>query len=141
MRNATAAAPTAWPPPLARPAPVPRTPQASSAANMLLIAFGVVVCALGEANLVIKGLVQQLVALLFEVRPRPARRRAAPLLPAPSALGSPPAAERLPLGRPGRPAQRALQLPLAAALPGRCAAAHAPARRPRPPRPPRRPRA
>lgn len=35
---------------------------------MLLIAFGVVVCALGEANLVMKGLVQQLVALLFEVR-------------------------------------------------------------------------
>lgn len=35
---------------------------------MLLIAFGVVVCALGEANLVIKGLLQQLVALLFEVR-------------------------------------------------------------------------
>lgn len=34
---------------------------------MLLIAFGVVVCALGEANLVIKGLVQQLVALVFEV--------------------------------------------------------------------------
>lgn len=35
---------------------------------MLLIAFGVVVCALGEANLVYKGLAQQLVALLFEVR-------------------------------------------------------------------------
>ena len=34
---------------------------------MLLIAFGVVVCALGEANLVMKGLVQQLIALLFEV--------------------------------------------------------------------------
>ena len=41
--------------------------QWSSAANMALIAFGVVVCALGEANLVMKGLVQQLVALLFEV--------------------------------------------------------------------------
>ncbi|KAL4422706.1 hypothetical protein ABPG75_008903 [Micractinium tetrahymenae] len=40
--------------------------QCSSAANMVLIAFGVVVCALGEANLVIKGLVQQLVALVFE---------------------------------------------------------------------------
>ncbi|KAI7845789.1 hypothetical protein COHA_000702 [Chlorella ohadii] len=38
----------------------------SSAANMALIAFGVVVCALGEANLVMKGLVQQLVALVFE---------------------------------------------------------------------------
>ncbi len=34
---------------------------------MALIAFGVVVCALGEANLVMKGLVQQLVALVFEV--------------------------------------------------------------------------
>ena len=41
--------------------------QWSSATNMALIAFGVVVCALGEANLVMKGLVQQLVALLFEV--------------------------------------------------------------------------
>ncbi|KAI3430431.1 hypothetical protein D9Q98_005026 [Chlorella vulgaris] len=40
--------------------------QWSSAANMLLIAFGVVVCALGEANLVMKGLAQQLIALLFE---------------------------------------------------------------------------
>jgi len=38
----------------------------SSAANMALIAFGVVVCAIGEANLVVKGLVQQLAALLFE---------------------------------------------------------------------------
>ena len=45
----------------------PARPQWSSAANMVLIAFGVVVCALGEANLVMKGLVQQLVALLFEV--------------------------------------------------------------------------
>lgn len=34
--------------------------------NMLLIAFGVVVCAIGELNLVIGGLVQQLTALLFE---------------------------------------------------------------------------
>jgi len=34
---------------------------------MILIAFGVVVCALGEANLVMKGLLQQLVALGFEV--------------------------------------------------------------------------
>lgn len=38
----------------------------SSALNMCLIAFGVVVCAIGEANLVIKGLVQQLAALVFE---------------------------------------------------------------------------
>ncbi len=36
--------------------------------NMLLIAFGVVICAIGEANLVFSGLVQQLVALVFEVR-------------------------------------------------------------------------
>jgi hypothetical protein len=34
---------------------------------MLLIAFGVLVCAYGEVNLVIKGLVQQLTALAFEV--------------------------------------------------------------------------
>lgn len=34
--------------------------------NMLLIAFGVVVCAYGEMNLVVKGLVQQLAALMFE---------------------------------------------------------------------------
>ena len=34
---------------------------------MTLIAFGVLVCAIGEANLVMKGLVQQLVALFFEV--------------------------------------------------------------------------
>lgn len=40
----------------------------ASAANMSLIAFGVLVCALGEANLVYKGLIQQLTALLFEVR-------------------------------------------------------------------------
>ncbi|KAL6769719.1 EZY14 [Auxenochlorella protothecoides x Auxenochlorella symbiontica] len=39
---------------------------AGSALNMLLIAAGVVVCAVGEANLVVKGLVQQLAALLFE---------------------------------------------------------------------------
>ena len=41
----------------------------SVAANMLLIAFGVLVCAYGELNLVIKGLVLQLSALAFEVRP------------------------------------------------------------------------
>ncbi|KAF5834994.1 triose-phosphate transporter family-domain-containing protein [Dunaliella salina] len=34
--------------------------------NMLLIAFGVLVCALGEQNLVFKGLVQQLASLQFE---------------------------------------------------------------------------
>ncbi|GMH44114.1 hypothetical protein BSKO_12048 [Bryopsis sp. KO-2023] len=34
--------------------------------NMTLIAAGVVVCAIGEANLVVKGLVQQLLALVFE---------------------------------------------------------------------------
>jgi len=34
---------------------------------MALIAFGVVVCAMGEVNLVVKGLVQQLTALGFEV--------------------------------------------------------------------------
>ncbi|GLI68172.1 hypothetical protein VaNZ11_012512 [Volvox africanus] len=34
--------------------------------NMLLIAFGVVVCAIGELNLVFKGVVQQLTALGFE---------------------------------------------------------------------------
>ena len=38
-----------------------------SALNMLLIAFGVLVCAIGEQNLVMKGLVQQLAALGFEV--------------------------------------------------------------------------
>lgn len=37
-----------------------------SALNMTLIAFGVLVCAIGEENLVTKGLLQQLVALLFE---------------------------------------------------------------------------
>ena len=36
--------------------------------NMLLIAFGVLICAIGEMNLVIKGLIQQLAALGFEVR-------------------------------------------------------------------------
>jgi len=36
---------------------------------MLLIAFGVLICALGEMNLVFKGLVQQLTALQFEVSP------------------------------------------------------------------------
>ncbi len=35
--------------------------------NMLLIAFGVVICAIGELNLVVKGLIQQLAALVFEV--------------------------------------------------------------------------
>ncbi|MEW5304158.1 MAG: hypothetical protein WDW36_006789 [Sanguina aurantia] len=34
--------------------------------NMLMIAFGVVICAMGELNLVVKGLVQQLTALGFE---------------------------------------------------------------------------
>ncbi|GAB4820196.1 hypothetical protein N2152v2_007242 [Parachlorella kessleri] len=38
----------------------------ASAANMVLIAFGVLVCAVGEVNLVYKGLVQQLAALVFE---------------------------------------------------------------------------
>ena len=36
-------------------------------ANMLLIAFGVVVCSFGELNLVVKGLLTQLAALVFEV--------------------------------------------------------------------------
>ena len=40
--------------------------RAASAANMALIAFGVVVCALGERALVLSGLAQQLAALLFE---------------------------------------------------------------------------
>lgn len=39
----------------------------ASAANMALIAFGVLVCAVGEVNLVLKGLAQQLTALGFEV--------------------------------------------------------------------------
>ena len=34
---------------------------------MLLIAFGVVVCSFGELNLVVKGLLTQLAALVFEV--------------------------------------------------------------------------
>jgi hypothetical protein len=34
---------------------------------MLLIAFGVLVCAFGELNLVVKGLLTQLAALVFEV--------------------------------------------------------------------------
>jgi hypothetical protein len=38
------------------------------ALNMGLIAVGVVVCALGEVNLVLLGLLQQLTALGFEVR-------------------------------------------------------------------------
>ena len=40
----------------------------ANAANMVLIAFGVLVCAMGELNLVFKGVAQQLAALLFEVR-------------------------------------------------------------------------
>lgn len=44
-------------------------------ANMLLIAFGVVVCAFGELNLVLKGLMTQLAALVFEVRSIAAARR------------------------------------------------------------------
>jgi hypothetical protein len=43
------------------------TPRLSAALNMALIAVGVVVCALGEVNLVVAGLLQQLVALGFEV--------------------------------------------------------------------------
>jgi hypothetical protein len=43
-------------------------PQLSAALNMGLIAVGVLVCAMGEVNLVVSGLVQQLVALGFEVR-------------------------------------------------------------------------
>ena len=39
----------------------------ANAANMMLIAFGVVICAIGELNLVFKGVAQQLAALLFEV--------------------------------------------------------------------------
>jgi hypothetical protein len=39
-----------------------------TALNMTMIAFGVVVCAWGEESLVVKGLVQQLMALMFEVR-------------------------------------------------------------------------
>ncbi len=39
----------------------------ANAANMVLIAFGVVICAVGEVNLVFKGVAQQLAALLFEV--------------------------------------------------------------------------
>eukprot|EP00192_Tetraselmis_astigmatica_P021221 CAMPEP_0117696336 /NCGR_PEP_ID=MMETSP0804-20121206/28624_1 /TAXON_ID=1074897 /ORGANISM="Tetraselmis astigmatica, Strain CCMP880" /LENGTH=283 /DNA_ID=CAMNT_0005510479 /DNA_START=161 /DNA_END=1012 /DNA_ORIENTATION=+ len=38
----------------------------SSSLNMLLIAFGVLICAIGEINLVLKGVVQQLLALAFE---------------------------------------------------------------------------
>ncbi len=43
----------------------------ANAANMLLIAFGVIVCAIGEVNLVLKGVMQQLAALLFEVHALP----------------------------------------------------------------------
>ncbi len=35
--------------------------------NMILIAFGVLVCAVGELNLVLRGVIQQLAALGFEV--------------------------------------------------------------------------
>lgn len=45
----------------------------SVAANMGLIALGVVVCAMGEMNLVVTGLIQQLAALVFEVRRAVAR--------------------------------------------------------------------
>ncbi|KAK9786902.1 hypothetical protein WJX73_006101 [Symbiochloris irregularis] len=38
----------------------------ATSANMALIAFGVLVCAVGEVNLVVKGVVQQLLALFFE---------------------------------------------------------------------------
>eukprot|EP00955_Chlamydomonas_euryale_P046985 353547-Chlamydomonas_euryale.AAC.7 len=41
--------------------------QVSITLNMLLIAFGVVICAMGELNLVLRGLIQQLAALGFEV--------------------------------------------------------------------------
>lgn len=52
-------------------------PRGAVAANMALIAFGVVVCALGEVNLVPRGLAQQLAALMFEVgRARGGRGRA-----------------------------------------------------------------
>ena len=51
--------------------PLPRCAEASLlrrvTANMLLIAFGVLVCAYGELNLVVKGLILQLSALAFEV--------------------------------------------------------------------------
>lgn len=40
------------------------------ALNMALIAAGVVVCALGEMNLVVVGLIEQLTALAFEVSRR-----------------------------------------------------------------------
>ena len=40
---------------------------------MLLIAFGVVVCSFGELNLVVKGLLTQLAALVFEVGIRTAK--------------------------------------------------------------------
>jgi hypothetical protein len=39
-----------------------------TALNMTMIGFGVVVCAWGEESLVLKGLIQQLTALMFEVR-------------------------------------------------------------------------
>ena len=40
----------------------------ATTANMALIAFGVAVCAYGEVNLPLKGVAQQLTALLFEAR-------------------------------------------------------------------------
>ncbi len=47
--------------------PRPRRFSRGVTANMLLIAFGVVVCAMGEVNLVLRGLASQLSALCFEV--------------------------------------------------------------------------
>ena len=48
----------------------------ATTATMMLIAFGVAVCAYGEVNLVFKGVTQQLLALLFEARPTPGSRAA-----------------------------------------------------------------
>ena len=48
----------------------------ATTATMMLIAFGVAVCAYGEVNLVFKGVTQQLLALLFEARPMPKSRAA-----------------------------------------------------------------
>ena len=52
--------------------------------NMLLIAFGVLICAIGEQNLVVRGLIQQLGALGFEVG---AMAPASPILHPSSAYG------------------------------------------------------
>ena len=62
----------------------------ANAATMALIAAGVVVCAIGEVNLVPKGVLQQLAALLFEAR----RHRRACL------AMQPPRMHRSPPGRP-----------------------------------------